>query len=84
MQQYTHGEGYSHVQCTCGEGVHACCSAHIEKLCTCCGAHVEIKGQFVGVCSPLTSCGSWEANSGHQPWSQEPVPTDPSLQGFVT
>lgn len=94
------------LQCTCGDGVHAFCGAHMEKVHACCSAHVErvhactehtwrrhmlhacscahveIKGQFAGVHSPLTSCGSWEANLGYQPWSQVPVPTDPSLSGL--
>lgn len=46
----------------------------------CYHASVEIRGQPVGVGSPLPLCMFQELNSGCQAWQQVPLPAEPSHQ----
>jgi hypothetical protein len=50
-----------------------CCISGCELL------SMEVGGQLAGVSSLLASCGSWELNSGRQPWWQSLLPAKPSL-----
>lgn len=51
--------------------------------CTCVYAtHLELKEQLLGVGSPLP-CRFQVSNSGHQPWRQVPLPTEPSSGQYL-
>lgn len=43
-------------------------------------ARMEIRGQLARIDCFLPTCGFWGLNSGHQPWHQAPLPTEPSHQ----
>lgn len=43
-------------------------------------AHMEIRGQLARIGCFLPTRGFWELNSGHQPWHQAPLPTEPSQE----
>lgn len=45
--------------------------------------HVEVRGQLVGLSSPLQPCGSEGFNSDHQVQWQTPLFTEPSSWLFI-